>query len=552
MGSRVGLGLAPGVNAAAARSLRRGILYSMSATDQLEVEWQFAVGDSGAATRWLEAAVVPGYTVAPGPTKQLDDTYFDTGDWRVHRAGFTCRVRRKGATAELTLKSMAPALGAVRSRRELTEPLTPGCADQPEAAPGLCGEILRTLAGRHSLRPIFRLCTNRKTFLLSDAAGQLAEIAVDETTIPAGEAAPAFLQRVEIEVEAGGLARAQRFVDLLVAALDLRPAGTSKFEAALIATGQRVPEVGEDLGPTSVSAEMTAGEVGFAVLRKHFGAFLRNEPGTRLGEDPEALHDMRVATRRMRAAMSLFAPYLPPRVATYRAQFGWVAAVLGAVRDLDVQLERISEWQQGVGESQAQGLAAVGELLSRRREAARRRMLFALNSRRFETLLERFASLLHHGPPRTFAAGHEPILSVAPALVEKRYRRVRRNGDAITPTSPPADYHALRIDAKKLRYALEFVAPVYGRPAASFIARVTALQDVLGLHQDAEVAVTMLEEMASQSGRRLGPSALLAMGAVAERYRQHAVELRGQFPKVYRPLAGEEWRRLLKAMESRR
>jgi CHAD domain-containing protein len=296
---------------------------------------------------------------------------------------------------------------------------------------------------------------------------------------------------------------------------------------------------------------MTVAEVAYAVLRKHFAAFLRNDPGTRLGEDPEALHDMRVATRRMRAAMSLFAPYLPPRINGYRTQFGWVAGVLGAVRDLDVQLERIAEWQKGVSESQAQGLAAVGALLERRRDAARRRMLFALNSRRFETLCERFASALRHGAPHNFAAGREPILAAAPGLVEKRYRRVRRRGDAISPPSPPAQYHALRIDAKKLRYALEFVAPVYGKPALDFIARVTALQDVLGLHQDAEVAVTMLEDMASQSGRRLGPNALLAMGAVAERYRQHAVELRAQFPKVYRPLAGEEWRRLQRTMESR-
>ncbi|MBE0608706.1 MAG: CHAD domain-containing protein, partial [Dehalococcoidia bacterium] len=129
----------------------------------------------------------------------------------------------------------------------------------------------------------------------------------------------------------------------------------------------------------------------------------------------------------------------------------------------------------------------------------------------------------------------------------------RKAGDRIGKSSPPELYHALRIDAKKLRYALEFVgAGIYGKPAVDFSTRVTALQDVLGLHQDAYVAIDMLQEIADSSGRRLGPATLMAMGVITERYRAHAEELRAQFPSVYKPIAGEEWRKLFKLMEARR
>jgi CHAD domain-containing protein len=179
-------------------------------------------------------------------------------------------------------------------------------------------------------------------------------------------------------------------------------------------------------------------------------------------------------------------------------------------------------------------------------------MLTVLDSKRYDRLIARFEALLHRGPPRSLAAGRVPLLETAPGLLEKRYRRVRKLGDAIGRQSPAAEYHALRIEAKKLRYALEFVGPVYGKQATEFAQRLTALQDLLGLHQDAEVAVTMLHEMAEANARRLGPRTVLAMGAIAERYRKHAQELRDGFPPLYRGIRGDEWRALHRTVEARR
>lgn len=521
-------------------------------TDVLEVEWQFSALDVRPVLRWLQSAAVPGFTVTPAKTTQLDDTYYDTDDWRVHRARYTCRIRSKSDGPELTLKSMAEAVDSMRSRRELTELLPDTATVNPVDALGQCGQLLRAAAGKRALRPIFNLRTDRRTFDLADETGIIGEIAVDETSIPVGEDVPIRLSRVEVEVDAAAVARARRFVDVLVSAAGLAPAGTSKFEAALIATGQHIPSPTPDLGPTTVAASLSAGDVAYAIMRQQLIAFLANEPATRLGEDTEALHDMRVAARRMRAAMSAFAPFISPRLQPFGDQIGWVAAALGDVRDLDVQLERMAEWREGLSEDQSHALDAVEALLVTKRQVACKHLLAVLDSRRYESFVARFSAALRRGPAHNFAAGHVSILAVAPDLLERRYRKLRKAGDGVTRQSAPEAYHALRIDAKKLRYALEFVGPIYGKHATEFSTRVTVLQDLLGLHQDADVAQDALQEMAEKYGRRLNAQALLLMGAISERYRRHAEKLRAGFLKAYKPLAGNEWRRLQKLIESRR
>jgi CHAD domain-containing protein len=519
-----------------------------SPSDHLEVEWQFDAPDLARVSGWLEVARVPGYTVTAGATKRIRDTYFDTADWRLSRGRFTCRVRDKADGAEVTLKSTAPQAGGMRTRRERNDRLGPGeTLPGRVAAAATAGEAalpaIRLVAGARHLAPLFTLAQERRQFLLADLTGHLGEISVDATEV---EGTAGRLQRVEVEVPGDSVDRAGRFVELMIATCGLTPGTVSKYEAGLAASGLATTPTESTLGSTTVAGAMTAGEVAFSVMRRHFATFLANEPGTRLGEDIEALHDMRVAARRLRAAMQAFRPWLPARIERYRLELGRIAAALGEVRDLDVQLERLAEWR-AEDPAQAHALDAVEALLNERRDAGRRRMLAVLDQRRYDILVERFAAVLRNGPPRSFAAGHAPILEVAPLLLRKRYRRFRQLGDSITRSSPAAEYHALRIDGKRLRYALEFVGPIYGKPATDFATRLTALQDILGLHQDAEIAIDMLQALAAANARRLGPEAILAMGAIQERYRRHAVELRGQFPAAYRPVR-KDWARLVKVM----
>lgn len=523
------------------------------AVDHEEIEYQFDAVDVRPVQRWLvSSSPDSGISISPGSTKDLVDTYLDTEDWRLYRAGYALRVRAKGDGVEATVKSLDTAVDSIRRRREITEALQDGSVEELFNSTGPVGTWVQLIAGNRPLRPLFEVHTHRKVLMVHLNGHTAGEVALDETAIPLGEDdEPARLRRVEVEVDPVSLPGLQPFVEKMRADCGLYPATSSKFEAGLFALGLRPVGI-PDLGSTTVDASMSIGEVTFAVLRKHFTVFLSKEAGTRLGEDAEELHDMRVAARRLRAAMSLFSEALPVRADRLRGELKWVAAALGEVRDLDVQLEQLDAWIEEAEPSDREALGALAAALRQRRNAARKRMLRVLNSRRYERFVASYISMLQHGPLRRSSASRTPVLAVAPDLISRRYRKVRKQGDRISKASPAEDYHALRIQCKRLRYALEFLSGVYGKPAKALTKPLVRLQDVLGLHQDAEVAVSHLRELSTTYGRKLPPQAIFVMGEIAERYNQQAADLRKQFPEVYREIKGKPWKALSRVMERER
>jgi triphosphatase len=514
--------------------------------DHREVEWQFDAVDVRPVERWLQAA---GPSVTQGETKRFVDTYADTDDWRLYRAGYSLRLRRRGGRTEATMKALSVGADGLRDRREITETPPAGGLDALSLSEGPVGRRVRAVAGVKAIQPKLEVRTRRRTYLLSSNGSAAAEVAVDSTTIPVGGGEPARLRR--IEVEANGVPRPDlvAFVAAMREACGLAPAPMSKFEAGLLASGF-TPQPIPDLGPVDISAEASTGEVAFAVLRQHFAAFLRKEGGTRLGEDPEEAHDMRVATRRIRAAIALFGSVLPVRMARYREELGWVASALGAVRDLDVQLEQLEAWAAPEGLDR-EVLDTLAGALSAQRDLARGNLLQALDSPRYDRLVVAFTAALQHGPLRRSPSSRIPAVAAAPALIKERYRKVRKGGRRIGRTSTAVEYHRLRIRAKRLRYALEFLAPIYGDSAEALIRRTVKLQDLLGAHQDAEVAIARLRTLVADEGTSLPPAAVFAMGEIAQRYREQGAELRRRFPKVFRRVGGKAWVDLRRLMDQR-
>jgi CHAD domain-containing protein len=341
------------------------------------------------------------------------------------------------------------------------------------------------------------------------------------------------------------------FVDMLRTETRLQPAVLSKFEFGLLVAGIE-PEASPRFGPTQVEPSVTVGEVAFAILRRNFAAFLAKEPGTRLDEDVEELHDMRVASRRLRAALALFADVLPIRAMPLREELGLVADALGAVRDLDVEIAQIGSWIELAEEPDRGPLGSLMKLLEDERDGARGVLLSTLDSKRYERLVLRFSALLHRGPLRTSPGSRMPAREAALELILPRFRKVREAARRLDARSDPTAYHRLRVRCKHLRYALEFFDDVYaGRPRA--ITRDLAeLQEILGLHQDAYVAIARLRSMASSLGGEIGPAAAFAMGEVAERYRRGARRQRKRFPKAYRRFHGKRWRDFERLMERER
>src|SRR5207247_8454873 len=195
-----------------------------------------------------------------------------------------------------------------------------------------------------------------------------------------------------------------------------------------------------------------------------------------------------------------------------RSELAWIGGALGAVRDLDLQLERVRAWiEDGIGD---EGGAEVVARLERARATAREELLRGLHSDRFSRLVEDLAGFLRKGPLRAQRVAWRPITGVAPELIEARRRAVQRamtklragGGDAA------AGLHRVRIRCKRLRYCLESLADVYPREVVAAIPALVKTQDLLGEHQDAVVGAEHLRELASGHGDELTPAALFVLG----------------------------------------
>ena len=535
--------------------------------EPLEIEWQFDALDLRPVERWLAALPTLAVETSDGGTvtalartpRRLTDSYLDTDDWRMKRAGFVVRIRHRGRHEEVTLKDTRPAEGSgLRHRLEVTEALPAGGVGAL-GTEGPVGRRVRAVAGARPLHEVLQVRTRRRPFALRVGGEDVAELALDDTAIVVGEGErPMHLRRVEVEVRAEWMGTVEPIVEQLRLSCGLQPAHLSKFEAGLLAVGRANPG-SPHLGPTAITPSSTMGELAFAVVRRQVAILRDKEPGTRLGEDPEVLHDMRVATRRLRAGLSLFATVLPVRAQALREELGWMGRLLGAVRDLDVQREGLAEMAHATAgwASVAHGapdhdpLGELSALLEREWEAARADLLSALDSVRWERLCRGLVAMVQQGPARRSVASRAPAVIGLPDLVLVRHDAVAKAAKRARRTGKVTDFHRLRIRSKRLRYALEFGSEVYEGHTARYVRELTAVQDELGLMQDAEVASLRLAELAVGKAH-LPAATVFVMGGMAERHRREVRRLLRRLPKHAARVNGREWRDFSGLMERRR
>jgi triphosphatase len=515
---------------------------------QTEIEWQFDAVDIRPVARWLQTWAEGNQgSLSTAPAVRIRDSYLDTDDWRLNRAGYSLRVRKRGGTTEATLKAL-PTEGPLRRRVEITEALPDGEARSLLEAPGPVGRRIRDVCGSRPLQLLCEIRTSRRPHLVEVGPAR-AEVVLDETTIPVTDGnRPVRLRRVEVEVVDGAPEDLAAFVGELEAGAGLRPATLTKFEAGLLSMGLSAPAP-PDLGPTDAGGSHSLGEVAFAALRKHFQTFLRAEPGTRMGDDPEALHDMRVASRRIRAALSVFRQALPARSERLRQELGWIADGLGAVRDMDVQLERVQGWIQD-GPAEAAGGSEIVDALQEMRGSARQELLKILDSPRYARFVESFAVMLRRGSLRAQPPAWRPVTAEAPGLVRRRRRAVRKRLKRVghEARKGPA-LHAVRIRCKRLRYLLEFLGDVYPQEVPEVTAGLVKTQDLLGLYQDSIVGGGQLRDLALARQDPLSPAAVFLLGRLTERYADQGRRAVRRFSKGRSPVRGPAWKRLDKAMK---
>ena len=513
--------------------------------DGREVEWQLACADLGSVRRWLsDHGTIDGLILEPRSTQQIFDTYLDTDDWRIHRAGFALRVRSESGTTEATLKSLHSAGTEVADRRELTETLDSSDSEAIRESIGPVGIRVCAVSGARTLLPLFELRTSRQRFAIrkSDEAQQLGEIALDETVIsrPHGEPQASML-RVEVEAltEAHGSLRS--LVKTLRSNCALEAASDTKYSLGLKSVGLAPPA--QEFARTTVDASMTIAEVAMANLRRYLAAWHLHEPGARLGDDPEELHDLRVAGRRLDAVLRQFQAFLPPEFLKVRTTLKSVLTALGHARDLDVAIGELQIFHRKLPKSERVALEPLKEHLMSERDRARAQMLSVLDSIWMQKNLQELTSLLTAPVAALETSAADLALHTAPGLIRQRFRKLRKRADLLGADSSTDEYHEVRGQVKKLRYALEAVAALYGKPADDMIRALRRWQENLGLQQDAAVAMQRLNDLAGAKPKGIPAETLFLMGRLAERHLGAARQARKRCATGYRKVR-ERWKKL--------
>jgi CHAD domain-containing protein len=395
--------------------------------------------------------------------------------------------------------------------------------DPPEAAVELVRAFVRTAR----LAPVARLRTRRQGVELRDEEGhRLAEVVDDEVTVLEGRRVAARFREVEVEVDRRA---PDGLLDDVLGRLRSAGAGdadpTPKVVRALGPRAKGPPEVAApELGDGP-----SAGDVVAAAVARSVSRVLRHDPGIRLGDDPEDVHQARVGTRRLRSDFRTFRPLLAADWSEpLREDLKWLASLLGAVRDADVLTDRLRRQAAQLPEVDAAGFAPVLRRLADQRDTARRFLLEGMRSDRYVDLLERLVDAARS--PRLLPEADRPATDVLPALVARPWKKLRKSARGL-PSKPTDDaLHAVRIRAKRARYAAEAASPALGSDARRLAEAVENIQEVLGDHHDAVVAEAWLRLTASDADA----TQALALGELIAAERVEAADSREAWPKAWK------------------
>jgi CHAD domain-containing protein len=315
--------------------------------------------------------------------------------------------------------------------------------------------------------------------------------------------------------------------------LGLRANVDSKLASALAAAGLTAP--GREERPFTVDVGDRLVDVAWKTLARQFGRLEWNEPGSRLGVDIEYVHDMRVASRRLRMALQVFAEAVPDEARNRFAEdLRYVGRTLGRVRDLDVGLERVAAMMEEAEESGSEerdALSVFAGDLGIRRARRRVELVEALDAERYLDFLNAVHEWVTSGAPApgTVPCGGVPAFYAGTRLVAEAERATEEAYEEASKELSAGTLHALRLAAKRLRYTLEFLSPVLGNTAAARAKRIARFQDFLGTHQDAIGLLRRLRKYARTIPRRdkaLTLGAGSALGALERATRMKRSELR--------------------------
>ena len=317
-----------------------------------EVEAKFLIEDTTRVGDLIDS--LDSYDVQSSSATDIVDDYWDTPGWHLFRAGWAYRWRDRSGDRSMTLKSNRLGDGIVQRRQEIQRklPAFPQDGSHPLVADHVAGRSGGLRSG--DLRVLFRVRTHRRLFDIRLPDGALVELGIDRTTIttdgPVKKLAPGRMTFVELEMELkeGHEESLRELAAEIQKRFGFLAARLSKFERGLQTVGLSPPRVSRTGLPASTPYVQALREqpapadpaihLAYGRLLEQFEEMIVQEPRAWEGLDPEGVHKMRVAIRRLRSALRAFKKVLPASIRSFNGEFKWLAAVLGGVRDLDVAM----------------------------------------------------------------------------------------------------------------------------------------------------------------------------------------------------------------------
>jgi inorganic triphosphatase YgiF len=510
-----------------------------------EVEAKFIVRRPGQVDELLQLLESLGYDVAEGRDTEHADTYYDTDDLAIFRAGWAYRCRRRGQARTLALKSTGEGQDSVFVREELEQPIAGRTSPaNPRLPAGPVADRLQEIApGRYRAR-LFTVATRRSVIRVSggEHQGLQLEIALDRSSIMPPRSAEDGLGRLaftelELELVSGDPDHLKALAARIVDEAHLLPAHYSKFDRGRWAAGVHVAKPVAGAAPRTFRGNDPFVDLLYWYLRQQLASIGRYHPIAWEGIHPEGVHKMRVAIRRTRAMLAIFGDVLPRRATSRLAtHLRWLAQQLGLARDADVCEMAIAGIVAALPQDAAGAITPYAGFLRQRTVDAYTDLADVLGGERYCEIVAALERFVGPAPARATAkrlAGLS-INAASKRFVRPAILKTLQRGDRIDAESTPAELHKLRIRAKRLRYLLDLFSNGQPRRWRDAIGALEKLQDLLGDHQDAITARERLHEFTEASrGTGCDPGTWLAIGRLMQREDDRIAHCRRRFPAAW-------------------
>ena len=449
-------------------------------------------------------------------TKKLYSVYLDTPDLDLCRQGVAFRLRKDGARWVQAVKGGGEVKSGLHRRVELETGVAgpfPDCTVIDSEAfsglfssPRLCAQ----------LQPVFITQFSRSSRIVTLKPDVTVEVCIDRGVIKCGDSIETICE-LELELKSGAPWHLYELALQLLDSVPLRIENRSKAERGY-ALLRGEPSAPIKARAVALDTDMSVSDAFKAIVWASLNHLQANEHGMLGSRDPEYLHQMRVALRRMRSAFSTFSGALPQEeAALFVAEIKWLARALGPARDWDVFMTETLPPILGEFGSH-DGLAALKKQGARARTASKRRAQSAIDSQRYQRLNLMLPAWLlaesrfNQADEAMLAASRAPAPAFAVAALERRFARARKRGRKLRQLSA-AELHLLRIAVKKLRYVVDSFATLYDEKCiARMLARLARLQNILGAMNDAATVGGLMKRLGAKSGKDMIEARCIVLG----------------------------------------